>query len=171
MATVKSKKPVSKLKAGKKKKVNKWLIVGGIAAVAIIGAVVVRFSSAATWQSVYRNANPSGLYQLSLGSQGGTWNRPVGLVKGGVYRYCVRGYSLDISTTVQISLDTASSSSSRKGAALSTKTYGRTSQLHCSKEFYATKSYIATGHIVVTSEYGSRTRGMIVTAQSIDRLR
>lgn len=51
MAAVKAKKPTtSKLKAGKKKSVNKWLILGGVAAVAIIGAVVVRFSSAATWK-------------------------------------------------------------------------------------------------------------------------
>lgn len=48
MAAVKAKKPTTKLKAGQKKKVNKWLILGGVAAVAIIGAVVVRFSGAAT---------------------------------------------------------------------------------------------------------------------------
>lgn len=46
MAAVKAKKPTSKLKAGQKKKTNKWLIIGGIAAVAIIGMAVVRYSSA-----------------------------------------------------------------------------------------------------------------------------
>jgi len=49
MAAVKAKKPVSKLKAGQKKKTNKWLIIGGVAAVAIIGAVVVRFSGASSY--------------------------------------------------------------------------------------------------------------------------
>ena len=53
MATVKAKKAVSKkLKAGQKKKTNKWLLVGGIAAVVIIVAVVVRFSSASQWREI-----------------------------------------------------------------------------------------------------------------------
>ena len=60
MAAVKAKKPVSKLKAGQKKKVNKWLIIGGVAAVAIIGAAVVRFSSAATCKSLTWRQGSSG---------------------------------------------------------------------------------------------------------------
>lgn len=48
MAVVKAKKPVTKLKAGQKKKVNKWIIIGGIAAVAVIGAVVVGSSFASS---------------------------------------------------------------------------------------------------------------------------
>lgn len=48
MAAVKSKKPTSKLKAGKKKSLNKWIIVGGVATVALVGALVVRFSGAST---------------------------------------------------------------------------------------------------------------------------
>lgn len=52
MAATKAKKPTTKLKASKKKTTNKWLILGGVAAVAIIGAVVVRFSSAARYSFI-----------------------------------------------------------------------------------------------------------------------
>lgn len=49
MATQKvTKKPSKKLQASKKKSLNKWLLLSGVAAVALIGAVIVRFSSAAT---------------------------------------------------------------------------------------------------------------------------
>lgn len=48
MAAVKAKKTPKKLKVGKKKSVNKWLVLGGIAAVVAIGVAVVRFSSAST---------------------------------------------------------------------------------------------------------------------------
>lgn len=46
MAAVKSK--TNKLKAAKQKQTNKYIIIGGIAAVAIVGALVVRFSGAST---------------------------------------------------------------------------------------------------------------------------
>ena len=51
--TTKTKSSINKLKAGKKKPLNKWIIVGGIAAVAIIGAVVVRFSSASSYAFIH----------------------------------------------------------------------------------------------------------------------
>lgn len=46
MAATKAKKPKAKLKAGKKKGINNWLILSGVAAVAVVGALVVRFSGA-----------------------------------------------------------------------------------------------------------------------------
>ena len=49
MSAKQVKKPVTKLKVAKKKKMNKWLIIGGVAAVALVGIVVVRLSSASTW--------------------------------------------------------------------------------------------------------------------------
>lgn len=82
MATVKSKKPVSKLKAGQKKKTNKWLIVGGIAAVAIIGAVVVRFSSAATCKSLTFKQGSSGQCVKNIQGMTSAW-----LVKNDTSRY------------------------------------------------------------------------------------
>lgn len=60
MAAVKAKKSVSKLKAGQKKKVNRWLILGGVAAVAIVGIVVVRFSGAASCKQVTFRQGSSG---------------------------------------------------------------------------------------------------------------
>lgn len=64
MAAVKSNKPTKapskKLKAGQKKKVSKWLILGGIAAVAGIGAVVIRYSGAASYTFVHGYKQNSG---------------------------------------------------------------------------------------------------------------
>jgi hypothetical protein len=64
MAAVKSNKPTKapskKLKAGQKKKVSKWLILGGIAAVAGIGAVVIRYSGAAEYSFVHGYKQNSG---------------------------------------------------------------------------------------------------------------
>lgn len=57
MAAVKVKKPTSKLKAGKKKPLNKWIIVGGVAAVALVGALVVRFSGASSYAFVRYASN------------------------------------------------------------------------------------------------------------------
>lgn len=50
MAATKAKKqtkaPVKKLKVNQKKQTNKWLLVGGVAAVVLIGLAVVRYSGA-----------------------------------------------------------------------------------------------------------------------------
>lgn len=64
MAAVKTKSKTSpkskQLKAGKKKPLNKWLIVGGVAAVAVIGVAVVRFSGASSYTFVNRTDKMSG---------------------------------------------------------------------------------------------------------------
>lgn len=66
MATTKAKKPTSKkLKAGKKKSVNKWVIAGGVAAVAIVGALVVRFSGASSYAFT---RNYSGMSMITIRS-------------------------------------------------------------------------------------------------------
>lgn len=89
MAAVKAKKPTSKLKAGQKKKVNKWLILGGVAAVAIIGVVVVRFSSASQWVSI---ARPTGFWRVTTKTS--TVSNTVFTMRAGrKYRVCFRGYS------------------------------------------------------------------------------
>lgn len=46
-----SKAPSKKLKAGKKKSLNKWILIGGAAVIALLGLVVVRYSSASTAKS------------------------------------------------------------------------------------------------------------------------
>ena len=44
--TSSKKNPNSRLKAGQKKSINKWFIVAGVAAVAVVGVLVVRYSGA-----------------------------------------------------------------------------------------------------------------------------
>jgi hypothetical protein len=46
MAAVKAKKPTTKLKSSKSKPLNKWVLIGGVAAVALVGALIVRISGA-----------------------------------------------------------------------------------------------------------------------------
>lgn len=60
MAAIKAKKPTSKLKAGQKKKINKWLILGGVAAIAAIGVLAVRYSSASSYTFIYKTDKMSG---------------------------------------------------------------------------------------------------------------
>lgn len=66
MAAIKSKKPTKspskKLKISQKKKTNRWLVVGGVAAVAIAGAVIVRFSGASQYVFVKYVRNMSNPY-------------------------------------------------------------------------------------------------------------
>lgn len=62
MAATKPKKTSSKLKAGNKKKINKWLIIGGVAVVTVIGALVVRFSSASSYPFVRYISQMSSTY-------------------------------------------------------------------------------------------------------------
>jgi hypothetical protein len=65
MAAVKTKpKTSTKLKAGKKKPLNKWLILGGVAAVAVIGVAVVRLSGASSYVFIR--------YQSSMNVQDGS---------------------------------------------------------------------------------------------------
>lgn len=62
MATVKTKPKTTatKLKAGKKKKVNKWLLVAGVASMVAIGVLVVRYSSASTYTFINYSSKMSG---------------------------------------------------------------------------------------------------------------
>lgn len=177
MATVKSKKPVSKkLKAGKKKRVNKWLIVGGIVAVAIIGTVIVRFSSASQWVSMWRSTERMEVdagYNFST-SVFRPYTNGVKLAKGGTYRYCIRGNFDTGSSSLRIALDLRDLNNKPIGKrAVSTKTYGSgVPGLHCSAEFRAVKSsYIATGHATVLSSLKSSATTFKIHSQSIDYLR
>lgn len=143
MAAVKAKKPTTKLKAGKKKQTNKWLILGGVAAVAIIGAVVVRFSSASTWRDVGQRDT----WQNTLSRVGQSDSSlAITLKSGRNYRYCVTGYSKGSSSTTKIAFKTESPSL-KYGVASSTKKYGRGNEFHCSATFRTTKTYKAAGNI------------------------
>lgn len=166
MAAIKSKKPVSKkLKASKKKKTNKWLILGGVVAVAIIGALVVRFSSASQWVAAYYNNTQK--YSLGAGDSLGLATPTIRITKGNTYRFCARGVSSG-KTTLKLSLliSDVQPGPNERVRAVSTKSYGKGSELHCSAEFRATKDYRATGYWEHVS--GSR---MTVTSRSIDYLR
>ncbi len=64
MAAVKAKKTTSKLKAGQKKRVNVWVILSGVAAIAVIGVLVVRYSGA--------SSNVWSIRSAAVASKGGT---------------------------------------------------------------------------------------------------
>ncbi len=164
MVAVKAKKPVSKkLKAGKKKKTNKWLILGGVAAVAIIGAVVVRFSSASTWTSLTWGDKKTRVGQPLV-------SNIVNLKSGGLYRFCVRGHSSGSSSKMRIGLQVTEPGrdfGTARGAAGSTKAYGRADALHCSKEFRASKNYVGRG--IMYPDYGSY--DLYAVKWSLDQLR
>ncbi len=172
MAAKATKKPVtkSKLKAGQKKKVNKWLIVGGIAAVAIIGALVVRFSSASSWVSLWRTQRQMSISEGKEVQSSDFEPKLVKIAKGGTYRYCVRAYaSGGRRATVELSMRMYDLNYKYVGKrAVSTKTYGTSTELHCSAEFTATKaSYLVYGNI-----FNKYPGGPIwVQSQSVDNLR
>ncbi len=186
MAAVKAKKPASKkLKASQKKKTNKWLIVGGISAVAIIGVAVVRFSSASQWVSIWRSTNSPHVLtdRVTVSTTGYTpYKNGVTITKGSRYRFCLRGYNTynpsagrTTAANIQLSFDLRDLNRKSIGTrAPSTKTYSSkawspgTAELHCSAEFSATKaSYIAIGQAKMVSGSGQ----FIPTALSIDYLR
>lgn len=153
MAAVKAKKTNTKLKAGQKKSVNKWLIVGGVAVVAVIGAVVVRFSGASSWRSVsysgqrYQTLTTQGLLYQSMATQ---------LGGGNTYRICFRGYSTGSSSTVNI----------QPTAFATTATVGSTSGLHCSKSVKLSGTY----NTYFPALFKVNGPNVIVTAVSIDKL-
>jgi len=105
----KAKKTASKLKLTQKKKVNKWLIAGGIAAIAIIGVVVVRYSGASGKIWSIRSAEVSHTGGAVKTKDNGTayW---IGTKKGeGVIftaptagRYCLEGKYLTKDMTVSL---------------------------------------------------------------------
>lgn len=72
MAAVKtnkpSKSPSKQLKAGKKKPLSKWIIVGGVATVAIVGALLVRFSGASSY-TLLKSVASSQISSLGTGAQ------------------------------------------------------------------------------------------------------
>lgn len=73
MAAVKTKKPSKipskQLKAGKKKPLNRWILVGGVAVVALVGVIVVRLSGASNCgYTGYSFVHCARLGQISGGS-------------------------------------------------------------------------------------------------------
>lgn len=159
MAAVKA-KPTSKLKAGKKKPLNKWIIIGGVAAVAIIGALVVRFSSASTAFSIYHSSTVT-----TLGVASSTRTTSVNLQPDRNYRFCVKGFSNGASSNIRLSFN-KENAPFRTGVALSTKKYNKTSAPHCSATFHTTSSYRVTGN----AEYASGS-SLTVQSMSIDEIR
>lgn len=149
MAVKTTKKPVSKkLKAGQKKKTNKWLIVGGIAAVAIIGAVVVRFSSASQWVSVTRVTGPWTITTKTTTVSSKVFT----MKKGRTYRVCFRGYSQGSGSAVWLQHQ-ARNVSSKSG-------------LVCTSSVRALKDI--NSNFVVTKKSGPN---VTVSAISLDELR
>jgi len=152
------------IKAGKNKD-NKWLILAGVAVVALMGVMYVRLSSASNWVSIYRKA-PNNVWQAAKdgGKFIGMQTDKVTFIKGRSYRVCARGYAVNGNSAL-MNLDfTIYKPTLRYQSALATKKYGSTSQLHCSATFKATKDYVAAGNVKVTS--GS----IKVTAVSVDEL-
>lgn len=74
MATKKSPAKTSskQLKAGKKKSLNKWIVLAGVVAIAIIGVVVVRYSNASSYAFIHRTNKMSG-GKISQKSDGVTY--------------------------------------------------------------------------------------------------
>lgn len=168
MAAKATKKPVpkSKLKASQKKKVNKWLIVGGIAAVAIIGALVVRFSSASSWRPIYTDNWENTIRSSSPG----TGYDSIQLRSGRNYRFCVTGHGNGGNTNTVLSFSTYNTRSSvepiRQLVADSPKGYGKSNEFHCSAVFRTSKSYWVKGWINWKSG-----KPMTIKSASIEELR
>lgn len=150
MAVLKAKKSTNKLKSGKKKTINKWIIFGGVIIVAVVGAVVVRFSGASSWHPVWRI---TGKWSMSTQTAFFSTSGSAGLknpVYGRTYRVCVRGYSSGSTSSARIAAlvnygGSASGGKINMGTdktlAVSTKSYGSSSVLHCSGSFKAGKDY------------------------------
>jgi hypothetical protein len=136
------------------------LIASGVVVVAIIGSLVVRYSSASTWFSIYRSDYRSTIRVVST-----TMTASRDLVAGKSYRFCVRGYSNGPSTTLRLSFN-KENQPYRAGVASSTKRYGTASVLHCSATFRTTTSYRVSGN-------AEHVAGSSLTNQvmSIDELR
>jgi hypothetical protein len=82
LAMVAAKKTSSKkLKAGKKRRINKWLVIASVAVIAIIGVVVVRYSSASRGECIPGSDYTFHCYGTSL--KGG---QPVNKQDGTHYR-------------------------------------------------------------------------------------
>ena len=169
MATNKSKPKTAtkKLKPSKKKSISKWIIVVGVVAVAAIGVVVVRFSSASRWYSVYYSRNVR-----DLSSTNRVYSTPDKVLKkGNTYRFCVRGgriYAGNTTLTLQFTVWNSAHTYGRDRA-VSEKGYNTLSssgELHCSKEFRATQDYLVQGSAILT-----KGQAVDMMAVSIDQLR
>lgn len=90
MAATKAKKSASKLKVSKKKTLNKWIILGGVFVVAVIGVLIVRYSSAATY---YPRARKTVSWTLNLAAGYANANVSLAANKGRTYRTCVHARS------------------------------------------------------------------------------
>lgn len=155
--TTTKKKPATKLKAGKKKPLNKWLVLAGVAAVAVIGVIIVRFSSASQWSSVRYNDKDlaiQGRLTFSYSSQK--------LLAGKTYRFCMRGYSIGAASDVQLYF-----ASGNTKIAPSTKRYGSRSELHCSGEYKPSKNITVSANVAGANE-STRVQ---MTANSVDVLK
>lgn len=126
MAAVKSNKTTTKLKAGKKKPLNKWIVVGGIAAVAIVGALVVRFSGASNWTTI--TSQKFGYSASSFDATSATKS----LANGKTYRICFNGKSNGSNSNVVF----------QPQAFYTKKPTNSTMTLRCSKSY--TAKYVGT---------------------------
>lgn len=129
------------------------ILVPALILFAAVGGYYVYSTSATTrWRSVERvTSNFTGSGGTDGSGRHTTGTRTIKLYKGKTYRFCVRGYSTaksNISTRLYFIV---TSPNFRKDVAPSNKTYGKSSQLHCSKEFYASKDHRASGNIMFTS--------------------
>lgn len=143
------------------------ILVPALVLFAAVGGYYVSQSFAASWYSVDRSTYgyESGAGKIDTVTPG-RGDSLVSLRKGRTYRFCARGHSRG-KTTVKISFSVEQpSSSKRRGAASSTKSYGKSSALHCSKTFNATKNYSVRGYV-------DRVSGntMYIEASSVDELR
>lgn len=160
MATKKvTKKPSKKLQASKKKSLNKWIILSGIVAVAVIGVAAIRFSGAAKWYVVKRQPVGWTVTTQAWQTATQTYFRPV---PGQTYRQCFRGSSPGISR-VKLRSDYA------PGASLYSEVVVKGgSKVYCGKTFK-----IKTDKYLVSGLYMIKTAGpnVSVTAASYEVLR
>lgn len=80
-----------KIKSSEKKKTNRWLITGGVALVVIVGIVIVRLSSAATWHPI-ESQKVSALITI----QANFYSLDFRGTKAGTYHVCFTGYSTGV---------------------------------------------------------------------------
>lgn len=147
-----TKKPASKLKAGQKKPINKWLIAAGAAAVVALGLLVVRYSSAAT-NIGSPVSHKTGKWTLT--TQGLLFSSmTTKLNAGSTYLMCFRGYSTGKTSTVLF-----------QPTAFSTTKTVTTNTVYCSKPYKVTSS-----NNFFPAFYKKSGPNITITAVSINKL-
>lgn len=159
MVAVKRQKRSSKPKLGGKRQVNKWVVLAGIATVAIVGAVIVRFSSASQWR-VIAHDKTNIILTTKVWKNG---SRAV-INRDDVIRGCVRAYSTDRTKNATITIDV--------GGGGTTRTVTPQGGVYCTKSWRNKADSSGYGYLLSTDTNFIKDSGpnVWVVAVSVERL-